>query len=45
MRTMTRPPRPEGALLAVRVQPRAQRSAVEGWRNGALAVRSSASAR
>jgi uncharacterized protein len=39
MRTMTRPSRPEGALLAVRVQPRAQRSAVEGWRDGALAVR------
>ena len=41
MRTMTRtrPSRPEGALLAVRVQPRARRSAVEGWRDGALAVR------
>ena len=36
---MTRPSRPEGALLAVRVQPRAQRSAVEGWRGGALPVR------
>ena len=34
MKTMTRPSRPEGALLAVRVQPRAQRSAVGGWRNG-----------
>ena len=36
---MTRPSRPDGALLAVRVHPRAQRSAVEGWRDGALAVR------
>ena len=39
MTTMTRPSRPEGALLAVRVQPRAQRSAVEGWQGGALRVR------
>ena len=36
---MTGRSRPEGALLPVRVQPRAHRSAVEGWRGGALAVR------
>ena len=38
MRTM-RSSRPEGTLLAVRVQPRAPRTGVEGWRGGALAVR------
>lgn len=35
----TSPPRPERGLLPVRVSPRASRSAVEGWRNGALCVR------
>src|SRR5262245_27489652 len=30
---------PEDALLPVRVQPRAVRAAVTGWRDGALAVR------
>jgi uncharacterized protein (TIGR00251 family) len=39
MTATTRPPRPEGALLAVRVTPRARQSAVLGWRDGALAVR------
>ena len=32
-------PRRDGALLSVRVQPRARQSAVEGWRGEALAVR------
>ena len=36
---MSRPSRPEGVLLAVRVLPRAQRSAVEGWQGGSLRVR------
>ena len=34
-----RRPRPKGALLPVRVQPRAHRTAIEGWRGEALAVR------
>ena len=32
-------PRPEGALLALRVQPRASRDAIVGWQDGALRVR------
>ena len=36
---MTRAARPEGALLPVRVQPRAGRDEVVGWRAGALRVR------
>ncbi len=35
---MSREPRPEPALLAVRVAPRARRSLVVGWRAGALHV-------
>ena len=33
------PRRAEGSLLPVRVSPRASRSVVEGWRDGALHVR------
>jgi uncharacterized protein len=33
------PTRSEGALLRVRVQPRASRDAITGWRDEALAVR------
>jgi hypothetical protein len=37
---MARPPAaPEASLLAVRVQPRAARNELRGWRDGALAVR------
>lgn len=37
---MPRPPAPDGGtLVAVRVQPRASREAVEGWHDGALRVR------
>jgi hypothetical protein len=32
-------PRPEGRLLTVRVEPRAPRSEVAGWRGSALRVR------
>jgi uncharacterized protein (TIGR00251 family) len=36
---MKRTPRPEGALLAVRVQPRARRDEVVGWQGTTLRVR------
>jgi len=36
---MRTPTRPEGALLAVRVQPRGRRTEVLGWRDAALRVR------
>ena len=32
-------PRPEGALLPLRVQPHASRDEIVGWQNGALRVR------
>ncbi|OGK96716.1 MAG: hypothetical protein A3I14_18645 [Candidatus Rokubacteria bacterium RIFCSPLOWO2_02_FULL_73_56] len=35
----TRAPRAEGALLAVRVQPRAARAEVTGWQAGVLRLR------
>lgn len=35
----SRGPRSEGGLLAVRVQPRARRDEVVGWRNGVLRLR------
>jgi uncharacterized protein (TIGR00251 family) len=39
---MKRAGRPEGALLRVRVQPRARRDEVVGWQGAALRVRVSA---
>jgi uncharacterized protein (TIGR00251 family) len=36
---MARAARPEGALLRVRVQPRARRNEIQGWRDAALRVR------
>ena len=36
---MVKAARPEGALLEVRVQPRARRNEVVGWRGAALRVR------
>ena len=36
---MTTRSRPEGAVLSVRVQPRASSDAILGWRDGALRLR------
>ena len=36
---MRKPTRPDGALLAVRVQPRGRQNEVLGWRDAALRVR------
>jgi hypothetical protein len=36
---MSRTPRPDDALLRVRVQPRARRNEVQGWHDTALRVR------
>lgn len=36
---MTTRRRPEGAVLSVRVQPRASRDAILGWQDGALRLR------
>jgi len=38
MATTPRTARPDGGLLRVRVQPRARRSGVRGWRDAALHV-------
>ena len=38
MAPRARTARPDGGLLPVRVQPRARRNAVEGWREAALRV-------
>lgn len=44
MATVTKAARPEGGLLLVRVQPRARRSEVGGWRGTALLVSVTAAA-
>jgi uncharacterized protein len=36
---MTKPPSPDGALLRVRVHPRARRNELVGWQESALRVR------